>query len=255
VTLFRSRPHKRFVRKHGGSLEVAVHTWTRARDEARIVLVGMCHFADRGFYTGVLDLVGTEVERHGAQVQYERVGKSSELELAFLHECERTTILDLRERSRKQVELLTSHSDLVYQSSVIDPVAAGWHRNVDISDVDMVRMLGLVHRLDRVVPDTLDDLSPGVSRFLARVGAWQIRNLSLFTWVPSGGSRDMVFMDWRNLVAVKAMLEHVGGAERGRAVVAPWGAAHLPGMGDLLARNHFELTGARWLRAIDGKRG
>lgn len=246
----KSRSHHRYARKRGGALEVATHTWYRAEDGAVIDLVGMIHMADRGFFERIVRKIAQDVA-DGAVVHYERTAHPNDERMARLSGREANTLRQLHQRAQAKIDYLCKHSGLTYQSTVIDPVALGWHVNADVSSLDMLRMMGTARSDEAASGADFADMSASANRLVGTVIHWMTRNSSLLMPLRTLAVRSTraYIETWRDIHAMTVALNHFE-ADPLVPIVAPWGGAHLPGMGDILALNGFTLSGTHWIPAI-----
>lgn len=252
--------HHTWSRRRDNALELAVHRWTRASDDATILVIGMIHIAEPEFYEAVL---GRIARTPNARVLFEGIGRSSVEDLATMSIAESNAILRMRLAAQKRIFLLTSATGLTSQRDVLDPRELDpgegtWHKNADMTDLQFVRAVGLVDHPKALGPDMSPLLAlPGVFR---RMIGWFVRALlcrtDVFSWDVTESALDKkvreVVEDQRNAVAIDAALEVVQTA--GVVGVLPWGGKHLPGMGDMLVTNGFELIEVDWSPAVYAKR-
>lgn len=242
------RPHHRVTRRIDGVLCTPVHAWRR--DDQRITLVGMCHVAEQRYFDYVRALAERAEDEDGAAVHYERIRNNG------LHEATSEHERRLLAENRPWYRDLAALTGLAAQSDAL-PLRPGWS-NHDLDKLSVMRGMGMraaevvFKRLGEAVPSLTDELTPrqrrrkaaSLRRTLLR-GPSPGGNL-LMRWVL-GGNAVNVIEHWRNLYAVTKALA----VAHTRPVVLIWGAAHLAGMGDILAANGFVLDDAiDWVEAI-----
>lgn len=228
----------RVMRTTRNSLQAPMEVWTNG---SRLIhLIGMSHVADPRFYADTARILA-ELEEDGAVVYAEGVRYA-----------------DGTVPGRKILETLVIHEifgDLVHQTIAL-PNQKRW-RNVDLTVEEL-----LDHSDDPVALEML--ISPNLSvhdrRSATTVGALMrpalVPVLSLAGRFAGAGriAHEHAVLDLRNELVLDAVL-----AEDHDAVLI-WGAAHLPGMGRILAAAGYELVARTWRpvmarqRIIDGIR-
>ncbi|MFE9748266.1 hypothetical protein ACFYOT_25450 [Saccharothrix saharensis] len=236
------RSHRRATRVVRGELHTAVQTWARGPDHT-IVLVGVSHVGELSYFRTIAQVVASYLE---ATVHYERTVRedppppTTDREWIRLEASRRSSRLVLR-WAAEIADLGTQHGLPV----------DGW-RNVDIAEVDLVRMCGRRGLAWFRIPGLHVQVDHGslLTERQRRVLGHVARLLLVHTatwgrWLMSPMARRAV-VHWRNAHAVSHALRAVHSGP----VVLIWGAGHLAGMGQLLRHNDFRLESVRWLRAV-----
>lgn len=223
-----------------------MHTWTRAEDHRVVTLVGTAHVAEAGYFQALAAFVAA-VQADGAVVHFEGGDPAPEDVLDTLVEREREAYRVLGS-AMSGLDRLGVAAGLVHQRDGL-PEQDDWV-NTDVTALDMIRMLGprtILARADRERADRLGELVD--HQRTVRSVRWLLRNLGHVTRVTDLWSRSAtsgLTLDWRNAIAASAALAVPAGSH----VVAIWGCKHLPGIGELLARNDFVLEDVRWFTAM-----
>lgn len=227
-----------FIRTTRHALEVPVQNWS---DGGRVItLIAMAHLADPRFYADTAAIIA-ELEDDGCTVY-----------------AEGTAYADGTTPGTKLLQTLVLHdvfTDLVHQSIAL-PREEHW-RNVDLTVEQMLEKAEdpqAMRRLLTAGPPVVDRaatttiaalLRPAIAPVLATsgkvVGTGRLKN-------------EAVLLHARNQHVMDAVLA------TGQHAVLVWGAAHLPGMGEILTGAGFGLRSTSWRpvlarrRFIDGIR-
>lgn len=210
------------------ALEVSTQTWEH--DGRRIRLIGMVHLADPRFFAETARLLQI-LEADGAEVYAESVIPADGMI---------PTVRVLQTLARHD-----STVDLVHQSIAL-PRQDSWQ----VVDMTLEQMLDAAHdrlALEKVV---LGGSAVNDRRVTRMVGAVMRPALVPMVLVSSRimpvmlGRNHEVVVETRNRLVMDAVL----GSTSDAAVL--WGAAHLPGMGRILAAAGYRRTDRAWRPAI-----
>lgn len=230
----------------GGSLHTEAHVWHRLGDNRTVTLVGLSHAADAEYWVTInryLDACWPS-----ALVQYEWVSPPSDEERDALSPLERAALEEMNLRSRV-LNGAAAHAGLTLQRVGL-PIREGW-MNLDVTQVELMRMRGAAELTRRSWQDTARRWSELPFNELGRRAHFAMRNqgwLAMFPVLAGPRRERKAILEYRNAVGVNAAL---AASPAHQPVVLLWGAAHLPGMGELLAVNGFDLVGHTLFKAID----
>lgn len=248
-------PHHTWTRRRGKSLELPVHRWIRSSDGAAVTVIGMIHIAEPEFYAAVREHIA---DIPNAKVLFEGINRTTDAELLELPRKEQAAIQTMRRRADGRTRWLVEATGLTSQKEALIPQVEGWHRSADMTDVQLMRAVGLVENPNALGPDMGKLLAlPGFfHRLFGRFVRMVLCSTDVFTWDVVETALDKkvreVIEGHRNALAISIALEEV---QTARVVgVLPWGARHVTGMGDMLAAQGFELVGVDWIPAVYAKR-
>jgi hypothetical protein len=215
------------IRRRGGHLHTARDTYVR--DGRTVILQGVCHVADAQFWKQLNGYL-MRAEEVGFAVHFE--GVTSDMEdppnifvdlgglASFLGlESQKTGLVYRPHWTRTDIPL----SELVAGMSpetLAKMVDSTGKMNEFLSSMDGHDQRRLIGSLIRRV------MAFGLA--LPKAGPFAV------------GIKDPIILDRRNEVAARAAMEAEGD------VVALWGAAHLPGIGDLLGDAGFRRVEQQW---------
>jgi hypothetical protein len=240
-----SRRHRRRALRirDGGRVETVVRVFEAPGTGRRLHLVGTMHLGDTAYYEELSALVAA-LDASGAAVHYERIRRADDGDVT---PEERVQLEEVESSGYPGgLDAFVAVLGLELQGErLVLPAGA---RNVDVSDVELLRGLGperyrrLVARPDVAFDERAAPLARPLFRFLLRHGP-ALDRLRMLSARHRRVQRVMV--DHRNAVALAAGLRAL---DRGDAALV-WGTAHLPGMARQLQRAGFRLTAEVWLTA------
>jgi uncharacterized protein YbaP (TraB family) len=237
-----SRHHRRrALRIRRREVATVVRVFEEPSSGRLLHLVGTMHLGDAAYYEALSALLA-DLEAAGAAVHYERILEADEA--------------DVTDEERAQLEGVESSGYPVGLDAFVDalglelqgerlalPASA---RNVDVSDVDLLRALGteryrrLVARPDVAIDQRAAQLARPMFRLLLKHGR-KLDRLRALSARHRSVSRFMI--GERNRVALAEGLR----ALQDNDVALVWGTAHLPGMARELRRLGYRLRAERWL--------
>jgi hypothetical protein len=239
------------LRLRRGVLQTPIQTW-RHRGGRAVTLIGVQHVGDARYYHALQRLIARH-EAGGATVQYEMIRPAPDGEWAAATDGERAAFKALAGQ-RELLESLLRRYGWAYQLDELRERDT-WV-NVDITDLELVRMIG---------PDAILDSQRGIDQVVAEMGVHAQHIVPpLFVLVMRvlaldrrglfrrfAARRDKyhqrfadAIVTHRNSVAATAAL---GG---GGDIVLVWGADHLAGIGALLRDAEFRLTRTTWMPVV-----
>lgn len=236
----------KLARYHDGDMYLPVDVY--ARGSQQVVLIGMIHVAPEAFYRKVRFLLEDYDERD-YRILIEGMGRLEgddfglrEFDRGLLEHYEK-----LRDRSILINTMMAEATGMVTQLAAF-PDWAQWER-ADLSALEMMRLRGM-----QPIPPMDERIIAAFAEFLAKPRAQS----AIYSFVklmprvlaalwPLNSMLGSLVLHHRNRHAVLKALETPANA------VLPWGAAHLPGMGKLLAQNGFALENRTWLLAFPGR--
>jgi len=233
-------------------LQIAVHAYRHPTTEHQISVVGTAHIGDDHYYRQVAEFVSAR-EAEGAVVHYERVRKGAGEQMADFTGPERH-VLDIFRALATGQRRLGMFLGLTHQFARLTP-RDEW-LNADMTDLELIRALGVDGAPRRVPPvdELFDELERApwwfaagfrtLVRALLRLATWSAPRLRWRNRWPDS----RIVVDARNQLAVQAALS----APQDRPLVMIWGAAHLPGIGALLAASGYARTETRWFTVLGG---
>jgi hypothetical protein len=243
VTGVPSRRHRhRALRLRRRHVETVVRVFEAPETGRRLTLVGTMHLGDAGYYAALSALLA-DLEAVGTAVHYERIRRADDADLTD------------EERDRLEGVKASGHPagldafvgalglELQGERLALPPGA----RNVDVSDVELLRALGwdryrrLVERPAVTIDQRSAPLARPAFRFLMKHG----RTIDRLRALSAGNRQATRFMiGERNRVALAEALQPSVQGD----VALVWGAAHLPGLARELRRHGYRLRAERWLR-------
>jgi hypothetical protein len=233
----------KLARYHDGDMYLPVDVYRR--DGQEVTLIGMIHVAPADFYDRVRTLIDAHTER-GDRILVEGIAYIGDD--AGLGEHDQELIARyklLRERANMISEMVAEATGMITQLAAF-PRWMEW----ELADVTALEMMRLRHV---PAPPDLDPLMESeIRRVLnkprvSRGAYWLVKTTPALAaaLMPLRVLADGVVLHHRNRVAVLKTLE------RAENAVLPWGAAHLPGMGKLLAHNGFSHVDRTWNLALE----
>lgn len=222
----------KFVRTRGKKIQTAEVTYYNSELDKTVKIIGLMHIADSDYFQEINNYIKSI---GNYSVYYERLLESNSERTSKLEQL----ALDKLEEHFLCVRLMAKIFDLSYQSDNI--IYEGSWNNTDISDLDLVRIIGPQKVLTTFKSNyksitSLENLGTFPKKIARKFVIWMIgRSKSL---------HPAVFLDWRNFVAMSAILAD------NNNILALWGANHLVGMSLILESNGYVLQSKRWFTAI-----
>ena len=240
----RSRLHRRrALRVRRGTAETVVRVFEAPGGGRLLHLVGTVHLGDAAYFEA-LSAVLADLADAGAAVHYERIRRADDADVT---DEERDQLERVEATGYPQgLEAFVGVLGLALQGEclVLPPGA----RNVDVSDVELLRSLGgdryrrLLARTDITIDERAAPLAHAMFGVLLKHG----RALDRIRAVSRRQRRVNRFLiGERNRLALQEGLK----ALRDHDVALVWGTAHLPGMARELRRQGYRLRAERWLPA------
>jgi hypothetical protein len=243
VTGVPSRRHRRrALRLRRRQVETVVRVFEAPDTGRRLTLVATMHLGDATYYDALSRLLA-DLAAAGADVHYERIRRADDADLT---EEERHR-LDGVQASGYPVGLAAFVGALGLELQGDRLALPAGARNVDVSDVELLRALGWDRYRRLVEPPAVNideraaPLARPAFRFLLKHGR-TIDRLRALSATNRQASRFMI--GERNRVALNEALQPSAQGD----VALVWGAAHLPGMARELRRHGYRLQSERWLR-------
>lgn len=215
------------IRRRNGHLATARDTYVR--DGRTVILQGVCHVADENFWEQLNSYL-VRAEAVGFEVHFEGVTN------------------DMADPPKIFVDLAGFASLLGLQGQKAGLTYRPHWTRTDISLSELVAGMA-PETLSRMV-DTAEKMNEFLSSMDGHdqrhlIGSVIRRMMAFGLALPKAGPfalgiKDPTILGRRNEVAARAAIE----AERD--VVALWGAAHLPGIGELLGEAGFHRTDRQW---------
>lgn len=236
-----SRRHRRTaLRLRGGRVETVVRVFEDPATGRRLHLVGTMHLGEPAYYEALSALLA-DLGAAGAAVHYERIRRADDADVtpAERHRLEQVESSGYPAGLDAFVAVL----GLELQGERLALPAGA--RNVDVSDVELLRGLGweeyrrLVARPDLTFDERAAPLARPLFRFLLKHG----RGLDRLRALSARHRRVQRFMiGHRNRVA---LAEGLAALEDGDVALV-WGTAHLPGLARRLQRSGARLRAEQW---------
>ena len=243
---------RRAVRLSPDGLQTATLTFEKPDQNQRIRLFGMIHVGQEEYYREILGQLEGD-EQAGAQVVYERLKPLSEEEGKDLPPTDRQVlkaVLNMQMQTASFVELL----GLRHQMDVLAPQDSWCNTDASLADFltfirerrlqnFVLKRFGELEGMARVRDDVLSTL---FYFFVARSQVLVILFGLLFVWPKMRQLKEFI-LSHRNQVGVDGIMTAL---QTHNQVDSTWGAAHLPGMAELLAAQGFALTDIEWRTAF-----
>jgi hypothetical protein len=235
------RGRHRALRIRGHQVETVVRVFEEPDSGRLLHLVATMHIGAPAYYEALSALLA-DLDSAGTAVHYERIRRADDADVTDVE-------YDQLERVESSgypggLEAFVGVLGLELQGERLALPAAA--RNVDVSDVELLRGLGweryrrLVARPDITIDERAAPLARPVFRFLLRHGR-KLDRLQSASARHRAVNRFM--LGERNRVALTEALRVLPDQD----VALVWGAAHLPGMARLLRRRGFRPRAERWL--------
>jgi hypothetical protein len=236
------RDRRRALRLRRRDVETVVRVFEAPGTGRRLTLVATMHLGDGAYYDALSALLA-DLAAAGAAVHYERIRRADDA--------------DLTADERARLESIGGSGYPVGLAAFVDAlglelqgerlVLPAGARNVDVTDVELLRALGWDRYRRLVEPPTvtIDEraapLARPAFRFLLKHG----RTIDRFRALSAANRQATRFMIGdRNRFALAEALQ----ASATHDVALVWGAAHLPGLARGLRRHGYRLHAERWLR-------
>jgi hypothetical protein len=243
VTGAPSRRHRRrALRLRRRHVETVVRVFEVPDTGRRLTLVGTMHLGDAGYYDALSALLA-DLEAAGTAVHYERIRRADEA--------------DLTAEERRRIESVEASGYPVGFDAFVEALGLELQgerlalpagaRNVDVTDVELLRALGWDRYRRLVEPPhvTIDERSASVARPAFRFLLKHGRTLDRLRSLSARHRKENRFMiGERNRVALAEALRESSHHD----VALVWGTAHLPGLARALRRHGYRLRAERWLR-------
>jgi hypothetical protein len=236
------RGRGRALRTRRYDVETVVRVFEPPATGRRLTLVGTMHLGDAAYYETLSALLA-DLAAAGAAVHYERIRRADDADLTDGERAE----LDGVEASGYPAGLDAFVGVLGLELQGERLVLPAGARNVDVSDVELLRGLGeeryrrLVARPEITIDERSAPLARPVFRFLLKHGG----KLDRLRAISSRHRRVNRFMiGERNRVALAEALRVLPDHD----VVLVWGTAHLPGLARELRRLGYCVRAEQWLR-------
>jgi len=231
----------RALRLRGDRVETVVRVYEAPATGRRLHLVATMHLGEPAYYEALSGLLA-DLAAGGAAVHYERIRRADDTDVT---PEERARLEEVESSGYPAgLDAFVAVLGLELQGERLALPAGA--RNVDASDVELLRGLGgeeyrrLVARPEVAFDERAAPLARPLFRFLLRHGA----ALDRFRALSARHRRVQRFMiGHRNRLALAEALAALGAGD----VALVWGSAHLPGMGRQLERAGYRLRAEQWL--------
>lgn len=237
-----SRRHRRqALRTRGGRVESVVRVFEAPGTGRRLHLVGTMHLGEAAYYEALSALLA-DLDAGGTAVHYERIRRADDADVTPAERQQLDAVESRGYPAGLDAFMAVLGLELQGERLALPPGA----RNVDVTDVELLRALG-PERYRRLVARpaaALDERAAAVARPLFRLLLEHGRALDRLRSLSARHRRIQRFMiGHRNRVA---LAEAVRSLEAGDVAVV-WGTAHLPGMARQLERVGYRLRAEAWL--------
>ncbi|MDQ1493436.1 MAG: hypothetical protein QOD57_4836 [Actinomycetota bacterium] len=243
VTGAPSRRHRRrALRLRRRQVETVVRVFEAPDTGRRLTLVGTLHLGDARYYDALSALLA-DLGAAGTAVHYERIRRADDAELT----ADERRRLEGVEASGYPVGLDAFVGALGLELQGERLALPAGARNVDVTDVELLRALGWDRYRRLVEPPsvTIDERSASVARPALRFLLKHGRAIDRVRALSSRHRKVNRFMiGERNRVALTEALQEAAHHD----VALVWGTAHLPGLARALRRHGYRLRAERWLQ-------
>jgi len=240
----------RKLRVRWGVLQTPVIRYGHRGTGRTVTLVGTVHVGEAGYYKRLHALVA-DLEAAGAVVCFERVDPAAEHEWAAASGSERAARDAPRALGEQTFRRVCRSLGWVEQGAAFT-WAASW-RNVDITDLELVRLAGpeTVRGLredladvfgSSLAQDQADAFAGAAVAVLFRLASldWFDRLRQVAAWDDASRHFGRVQVEERNARALASL-------PSGADAVLLWGAGHLPGLAAELAKRGHTRQGTTWV--------
>ena len=234
----------RALRVDGRLVESAMWTLTHPDTGRTVTLVGAMHIGDAEYFRNVsgelarLSENGAEIHVEG--INHDRAGPMTEWERARLAEADRWANA---ETSGAAVALLRLESQ---GAKLRLPEGA---RNIDFSDLDLLRRVGWDNYRRLLSPEPETRPMPGIGPVVRAAIRFQLRHSGWLAGIERMGRRSRrvnhVVIGERNQVAFAGAVDALTRGD----VALVWGSDHLPGLARLFAGVGYRLRAEHWFHA------
>lgn len=243
-TIVRMRDH---ATRYNSDNTLDTATWVMSNPETGRVctLVGMVHIGDTEYYQ-TLSTRLAELATAGSEIHYEKIHPITDKQMEELSGTERAHLNSLRTIIKDNPVAPMLAATLGLSLQVKELVYPAGSRNVDLSDLELMRRMGFEEAKKLFDMKGMDDVTPEFLQKVLKIAFKYPAALNLLsTILPGRKVVKRVIMDDRNTLALRAAFNRLQTGD----VTLVWGAAHLPEMRKVLEGKGYRLTQASWRKA------
>jgi len=241
---------RKAVRTTREGLQTATLTFEKPDQNQVVKLYGMIHVGQLGYYEEIDHALVADMQ-DGHTILYEKVTPPTDEELKKFTKEERQLHEAMKGLGAHQTEMAKTLG-LVHQMDAIE-LREEWVHS-DLTQIEFIRLL-IAAKLTRFVLRMFGMANRAGRRFdiIGRLFEWALQShvavalVAMLLMLPKYRKFKSIILDKRNEVAHEGIMKALQTSNRASAT---WGAAHLPGMSDMLADQGFALTDTEWRTAF-----
>lgn len=239
-------------------IRTATVTYERSDRGQSVVLFGMIHIGRSDYYEQIGNRINLE-EQAGHPILYEQVKPPTPEEEAELSSAEQV-ILEVFRRFGLVQRLIAWLIGAKHQLIALAPSNTWIHSDLTAREFAQLLMQGNTAQRFISIIGWLETIAAMLSSvpLVGQIIGWLIRSaytllllIAVLIYSPARRRLKHIILDQRNGVAFQGIMKALAKKDR---VISIWGAAHLPGIGQLLQQEGFVLTQVEWYTAFKLRR-
>ncbi len=231
-------------------LQTATLTFEKPDQNQMVKLYGMIHVGQPDYYDEISHALTADMQ-DGHIILYEKVTPPTDEELKQYSKEERQLYEAMKGLGAHQKQMAETLG-LVHQMDQIK-LREEWVHS-DLTQIEFIRLL-IAAKLTNFVIRMFGQVNRAARRFdiIGKLFETALRThvlvalFAMLLMLPKYRKFKSVILDKRNEVGHEGIMKALQTSKR---VSATWGAAHLPGMSDMLADEGFALTDTKWRTAF-----